>query len=89
MPQDEHFAAFTAKYRGKGKEQRNKALRAEIPGGNELLDLLELVHKTRMRGRIDKPLDFAELIEDRLQEIRDEMVDEVERRYRIGNHRPK
>lgn len=86
MP-DPHTTAFRAKYPGKSKEAYNKALRAEIPGGNELLDLLNLVHQVRRR-RIDNPAGFLETVEDRLQDIRDAMADEIQRRYQIGAHRP-
>jgi len=89
MPQDENFKAFKAKYKGTSREQRNKAIRAEMAGGNQTLDLLELVHKVRTRQSIDNPRDFLELVEDRLHEIREAMVEEVERRYQIGRHQPK
>ena len=76
---------FKATYPGSKTEQRlNQAIRTEIPGGSPLLDLLELVHKARTRGHIDKPLDFAELIEDRLQDIKEAMAKEVKTRYQLN-----
>jgi hypothetical protein len=86
MP-DPHINTFRAKYPGKAKESYNKALRAEIPGGNELLDLLHLVNVARQRP-IEDPAAFLMTIEDRLQGIRDAMADEIQRRYQIGAHRP-
>ena len=73
-------STYTAK---NGTERIQQAIRAEIPGGNPLLDLLELVNKARTRGFIDKPLDFAELIEDRLQHIKEAMAEEVRTRYQL------
>jgi hypothetical protein len=84
---DPHINAFKKKYPGKNKGSLNKALRAEIPGGNKLLDLLHLVNTARQRT-IDDPAAFLITIEDRLQDIRDAMVDEIQRRYQIGDHRP-
>lgn len=61
---------------GKNKKNRalfNAAIREECPGGNELLDLLELV--SAMRGRVSTRDEAKklEVIEDRLQVIRDRM----------------
>lgn len=84
MTRPEAHALFKSKYTGSKSAQRlNQATRAEIPGGDTLLDLLELVHKARTRGHIDKPLDFAELIEDRLQDIKEAMIQEVNTRYQL------
>lgn len=83
-------ALFKSRYPGgsTGAARRNKAIRREIPGGNPLLDLLEIVHIARTRGRIADPLDFAEMIEDRLQQIRDEMEAEILARYQLGPEHP-
>jgi hypothetical protein len=81
MPTPEEFRSS---YKGTNKERYNKAIRAEIPGGDELLDLLQLVHQVRTRGRVQNPLDFLETIEDRIQDIRDEMVESLKAKYHIG-----
>jgi len=74
-----------AKY-GKNKKSRqlyNAAIRAECPGGGELLDLLELV--SSMRGRVSSADEASKLqaIEDRLQLIRERMFYDVRDRWEI------
>lgn len=85
MDRPQAHALFKQRYPAKSGSQRvQQALRSEIPGGTQLLDLLELVHQARTRGHIDKPLDFAELIEDRLQDIKEAMATEVKSRYQLN-----
>jgi len=71
---------------GRSKKSRqlyNAAIRAECPGGGELLDLLELV--SSMRGRVSSVDEAAKLraIEDRLQLIRERMFYDVRARWGI------
>jgi len=71
---------------GKNKKSRqlyNAAIRAECPGGGELLDLLELV--SSMRGRTNTADEASKLrtIEDRLQVIRERMFYDVRERWQI------
>lgn len=71
---------------GKNKKSRqlyNAAIRAECPGGGELLDLLELV--SSMRGRVASADEASKLktIEDRLQLIRERMFYNVRERWNI------
>lgn len=75
---------FRAAYKGTARERYQKAIRAEIPAGNGLLDLLNLVHQVRIRGRIENPAVFLETIEDKLQNMRDEMVESIKAKYHIG-----
>lgn len=67
----------------KARERYQKAIRREVPGGNQTLDLLELVNQVRTRGRIDDPIDFLRVIEDRVQEIRSEMVESIKEKYHL------
>jgi len=76
---------FRKKY-GKNKKSRqlyNAAIRAECPGGDELVELLELVSK--MRGRSNSADEASKLrtIEDRLQLIRERMLCDVRERWQI------
>ena len=71
---------------GKNKKSRqlyNAAIRAECPGGSELLDLLELI--SSMRGRTNSADEAGKLriIEDRLQLIRERMLCDVRERWGI------
>jgi len=78
------------KYGAKGKARQaiNAAIRAELPGGEETLDALELFHKIVLRvGELeadDKTPTIAQVAHDRLAEIADAMEDEIRRRYQIG-----
>lgn len=75
---------------GRNKKKRqlyNAAIRAECLGGNELLDLLELVSKKRhQRSRSRDEYLFLEVIEDRLQTVRDIMIDDVQRRWKTDKY---
>lgn len=71
---------------GKSKKTRelyNTAIRAEVPGGSDLLDLLELV--SAMRGRCGNHEELAKLtiIEDRIQTIRERMLIDVRNRWGV------
>lgn len=79
--------ALREKY-GKNKKSRqlyNAAIRAECPGGGELLGLLELV--SSMRGRVSSADEASKLktIEDRLQVIRERMLRSVRERWSIND----
>ena len=65
----------------KSKARFNLAIRSELAGGNELLDLLELV--SHMRQRVGGPEDFKKLqvIEDGLQNIRNAMAEAIMKAY--------
>ncbi|MGB3222495.1 MAG: helix-turn-helix transcriptional regulator [Desulforhopalus sp.] len=72
---------------GKGKKTRqlyNAAIRAECPGGSELLDLIELVSKMRHQRAVSID-EYSKLliVEDRLQVIRDRMYHDVKDRWGI------
>jgi len=69
---------------GKSKATKslyNAAIRAECPGGNETLDLLELVSAMRGRCRDNEELAKLTTIEDRLQTIRERMLIDVKIRW--------
>lgn len=69
------LADLKAKY-GKNKEARvliNRAIRAELVGGNEALDALDA-----LRNRADEPT------LQRLRAIVSAMADEIRRRYGLG-----
>ena len=61
-----------------------KAIRHEAPGGDKLLDLLELVHKIRMRKEREEETETTALLqtlETRIHEIRSEMAEYILRKY--------
>ena len=65
----------------KAKARFNLAIRSESPGGNEVLDLLELVSHMRQRSVAPEEWKKLQTIEDRLQDIRDAMVDAIMHAY--------
>lgn len=71
----------------KSKELYNKAIRAEIPAGDVVLDLLHKIHEHRrqiQRGfNRRRPEDILEELEDITQAARDEMIAEIKSRYNI------
>ena len=61
-----------------------KAIRHEAPGGDKLLDLLELVYKIRMRKEREEETETVALLqtlETRIHEIRNEMAEYILRKY--------
>lgn len=79
---------FIETYRGgKRKEEYNRAIRAEMAGGDNTLDLLRKVNffrnKMRLRGSTTETRKLLAEIETDLNEIRDDMVDEIQRRYNL------
>lgn len=65
----------------KSKALYNRAIRAECPGGADLLDTLELISAMRGRCRDDEECDKLAIIEDRLQTIRERMLIDVRNRW--------
>ena len=59
----------------------NRAVRHEIPGGEKLIDLLELLHKIRERGLDKTTHKVLTDFEDGLQAVRNAMVEEIQSRY--------
>lgn len=58
----------------KPRERINKAIRAEVPGGAEILDLLSLTYKINQRKETYSPeAELASLFLKKLQEIKAEM----------------
>ena len=67
----------------KARQLYNAAIRTETPGGAKLLDLLELVSKMKQRQWVPDVAKMLTVIEDRIQGIRDEMVDEIKIIYEV------
>jgi len=63
-----------------GKRNLNKLMRTNYPGGNELLDLLELVSHMRQRPQNTEEFKKLTTIEDRLQLIRTAIVDDIHKK---------
>jgi hypothetical protein len=70
---------------GSAREAVNRAIRAELPGGAETLDALELFHKIVQRVGDTEPGSgrptVAQVAHDRLSTIADAMEEEIRRRY--------
>lgn len=56
----------------------NAAIRAELPAGNEVMDLLAFVYRENIR----KPPKYQQVYE-RLLEVRRCLADEIARRYQL------
>jgi hypothetical protein len=71
------------KYGGNNRQATNAAIRAEMVGGDNLLDALELVHRlaTRLKERRLAGQDEAFEALDALTRLRELMVELVRRRY--------
>lgn len=69
----------------KTKALYNRAIRAECPGGGELLELLELVSAMRGRCRDDEECEKLTIIEDRAQTVRERMLIAVRNRWEVIN----
>lgn len=74
---------------GKGRQAINAAIRAEIAGGTEALDALELFHKITLRVGDGVKMTIAQLAHDRLSGIVNAMDDEIRRRYGVGGGQEK
>lgn len=70
---------------GSAREAINRAIRAELAGGNEVLDAIELFHKIVSRlGEFEadgKTPTVAQVAHDRLSSIAKAMEAEIRRRY--------
>lgn len=69
----------------KARERVNRAIRAQCPGGDTVLDSLNLWHKIRQRKEVDgspEELRLAQLAEEQLHEVRDAMAEHVNEQYR-------
>ena len=64
-------------------ERYNKALRTEVPGGNQVLDLINLTNQILNRNQLRDPIAFVEQLHGTLEEIRDEMVNGIKQKYNI------
>ncbi len=76
-----------AKYGGNPRDAINRAIRAELVGGDAVLDALGLVHHAH-RKLLDRDLPGiaqAAIAADALQELRDLMVEEIARRYDLAD----
>ena len=70
---------------GKSKKSRalyNAAIRAEYLCGNEILDLLEFVNMIRaIRDISEREKTDLQVIEDKIQNIRSKLVEDIKARY--------
>jgi len=65
----------------------NKQIRT-LPGGSELLDVLEYVHRQRLSSHpIRNPKGMLEEIEDRIQQVRDKMREQVIANNQASRHK--
>jgi hypothetical protein len=75
------------KYGGSTRMAINRAIRAELAGGNECLDAMELCHKlVRRLGEHEpggKVPSVAKVAYDRVAGIADAMENEIRRRYNM------
>ncbi len=65
----------------KTRQVYNRAIRAEVPGGEILLDLLELTSNMKRKAYRAEEKERLRLIEDGLQQIRDEFVEGIQKVY--------
>lgn len=69
-------------YGGNGRQAINRAIRAEMVGGEDLLDAIDhfarLILRTQERGTCTKTMHEAAAM---LQRVRDEMAEKIIRRY--------
>ena len=65
----------------KGRALYNAAIRAECPGGPDLLDLMELVSAMRGRTGSAEEAEKLRIIDDRLQTVRERMLIAVRNRW--------
>lgn len=75
---------FRQKYGATNARAFRKAIREEIGGGKELLDLAEFVHLTRQnwkRGRMTDPLDILDRIAERIDTVKSGMLSDVAEMY--------
>lgn len=71
---------LTAKYGGSIAQATSRAVRAELTGGNEVLDGLDRLHKLAHASRnpnVSEALDI-------LRSVGDAMRSEIRRRYQVG-----
>lgn len=69
--------------KGKGREVVNRAIRAELVGGDDCLDALQLMHRltTRLKDRQIAGAADAQLALDAVRRISEIMAAEIAKRY--------
>ena len=73
---------FRARYTGRPREQFNKAIRAECPGGNELMEARALFCSISRRHKGEERK-IADIAQERLSAIRDDMVEWIRDKYNL------
>lgn len=68
----------------KPAERYNKALRTEIPAGNQVLDLINTTNQILNRGELRNPIAFIEQLHRTLEEMRDEMIQAIQEKYKLN-----
>lgn len=73
---------------GPAREAINRAIRAELVGGNEALDALtklhEMQHAIIRRGMPQREIDICQVAMERIAGIVAAMESEIRRRYQLG-----
>ena len=64
-------------------ERYNKALRTEVPGGNQILDLINTTNQILNRNHLRDPIAFVEQLNGFLEDIRNEMITSIKEKYNI------
>lgn len=73
---------FNELYPGKRREQFNRAIRAECPGGDELMEARAIFCSISRRHKGEERK-IADIAQQRLSAIRDDMVDWIRRKYNL------
>ena len=73
------------KYGGRTNEATNRAIRAEIDGGNDCLEALHRLHRLVKRYRVGSAHHtLVQQALDNIREIAESMTVEIRRRYSVG-----
>lgn len=81
-PNNTFRAAYPA---GPQRARYQKAIRAELAGGSELLDLIEWTNTVQRRKNSSDPPDWEawEVLSEKIQAIRNAMVEDIKDHYNI------
>lgn len=77
MTTPEHFKAL---YTGNSRGRMNKAIRAECPGGNELMEARALFCSISRRHKGEEKR-IADIAQERLDSIRGDMAEHIRKKY--------
>lgn len=77
---------FREKFGGAKERHFRRAIREEIGGGKELLDLSEFVHLTRQnwsRGRMTDPVAILARISEQIEAVKEGMIRDLREMYDV------